>query len=332
LVKNGDRIRDVEWFGSGEPVTVAGYTIPGGLIYVGRKLATPQRSIEPSLINPTLRVDSARPDHEGRRLTYWPAYDKLAAESRAAYLEWLATGRRNPSTPVGYVFLFMYGLERRVLVDMRETDKFHPDLAPIRAEMAALLEVYGQQNYSFQSYGAGFLDVIDMMMSAANDADPVDSDPPRLSSNRWVVPLLLKIALGEFAAGQKPLPAAWAVAWAWFNPEFRLRTSATRCTAEFSTLFEKVYADAYGEGMRVTPGSTMLGLTYHAASEGIGYAKLAMKSVPDVFSLAKPTRALVSIAEEVQESLEAFSRQTSRRSQFARGTCAPTGTPRRGIE
>lgn len=308
LVKNGDRIRDVEWFSSGEQVTVAGYTIPGGLIYVGRKLAAPQRSIEPSLINPNLRVDVRAPDTMGVGLNYWPTYDSLSPESRAAYLQWLSEGRRNPDTPLGYVFLFMYGLERRVLVDMQATGSSHPDLLPIRAEMTALVELYAKRSNSFQGYARGFLDVIDMMISAGSPNGETELAPPQLSPSRWMVPLSLRIALGEFAADHRAVPADWALAWAWFNPNYRVRTVAIRCTEEFSVLFKDAYTKKYGAGLTVKPGATTIALNYYAASSGIGYAKLEMKSIPDVFSFVQPTRALDAISDEVQESLAAFSR------------------------
>jgi uncharacterized tellurite resistance protein B-like protein len=308
LAKNGDRIRYVEWFASREPVTVAGYTIPGGLIYVGRKLAAPQRSIEPSLINPSLRVDVRAPDTMGVGLSYWPTYEGLSPESRAAYLQWLAEGRRNPDTPLGYVFLFMYGLERRVLVDMQATGSSHPDLLPIRAEMTALVEIYAKRSNSFQGYARGFLDVIDMMVSSGSPAGATGLGPPALSTTRWMVPISPRIALGEFAADRLPVPADWALAWAWFNPTYRIRTVATRCTDEFSVLFKDAYTKKYGAGLTVQPGATTIGLTYYAASSGIGYAKLEMKSIPDVFSFVQPTRALDAISDEAQESLAAFSR------------------------
>ena len=61
-------------------------------------------------------MDRRRPDWEGRGLSYWPAYASIPSASRAAYLGWLADGRRFPAAPIGYVFLFFYGLERRTLV------------------------------------------------------------------------------------------------------------------------------------------------------------------------------------------------------------------------
>jgi uncharacterized tellurite resistance protein B-like protein len=311
-VKDGDRIRGVAWIGPGQSVSIAGYAIPDAMIYVGRKLSAPQRSVEPSLINPSLRVNSRQPDTEGHGLNYWPAYDQISPESRAAYLEWLARGRRNPSAPLGYVFLFMYGLERRVLVDMQGSDSLNSELVPIRAEMQALMDVYATQSYSFQSYAKGFVDVIDIMINAGRTTDTPESIPPLLAINRWEIPIDLKIAIGVFAADKDPVPAPWALAWAWFNPEIRMRTGATRCTAEFAQLFLKEYTDTFGAGMKVAPGATKIGMTYSAASAGIGSAKLGMERIPDVFTFAKPTRALTTISESVQESLESFSRYVGR--------------------
>ena len=48
---------------------------------------------------------------------HWPSYNCLDKRARAAYLTWLIEGRRNESAYIGYVFLFFYGLERRLLVD-----------------------------------------------------------------------------------------------------------------------------------------------------------------------------------------------------------------------
>lgn len=299
-------VDDAKWYGASEPVSVAGYVLPG-LVYVGAHLSTPQRPVEPSLINPKLRVNSSRPDTAGAGLDYWPSYDSIAPETRAAYLEWLAGGRRHPSAPLGFVFLFMYGLERRVLIDMQGTDQLDGELAAIRAEVAELIRVYAAESYSFQRYSRSFLEVIDMMMSATPNLTGA-STPPQLSKDRWNVPFALKVALGEFAANGTPVPAAWALVWAWFTADFRMRTGASRCTDEFAELFMLEYAERFGEGLKVTPGSTMLGLTYHAASAGIGFANLKMKNVPDVFEKTKPIRALIEIAETTQESLEGFSR------------------------
>jgi hypothetical protein len=53
---------------------------------------------------------------------YWPLYSGIDPASRAAYLHWLTGGRKAPEAYIGYVFLFFYGIERRVLVDAQASN------------------------------------------------------------------------------------------------------------------------------------------------------------------------------------------------------------------
>jgi hypothetical protein len=63
---------DTVWVGPGQSVTIGGYTIPGGMLYVGERLAAVNewRGVEPALINPRLPVDSAQPDRVGEGMPY----------------------------------------------------------------------------------------------------------------------------------------------------------------------------------------------------------------------------------------------------------------------
>ncbi|MFC5946294.1 TerB N-terminal domain-containing protein, partial [Micromonospora harpali] len=126
-------------------MTIAGYNIVGGLLYVGTHLAAPSDyMVDPALINPALPIDLRRPDWDGRGLDYWPSYSDIPPQSRAAYLAWLADGRRFPQAPIGYVFLYSYGLERRVLSDLqRDPSMAASDLPIIHQEVRRLLAVYG---------------------------------------------------------------------------------------------------------------------------------------------------------------------------------------------
>jgi hypothetical protein len=106
------------WIDPGHEVTVAGVTISGGMLYVGKGLlSVAGHSVEPALIDPSLPVARATSDHSGSTMGYWPSYSGISPQCRAAYLDWLVRGRRNPSASIGYVFLFFYGLERRALAD-----------------------------------------------------------------------------------------------------------------------------------------------------------------------------------------------------------------------
>ena len=108
---------------------------------------------------------------------------------------WLAQGRRIPDIPIGYVFLFMYGLERRVLVDIADQPDLALELVQIRAEMVELLRLYGDSGRSFSGYASQFLDVIDFLMLQA----PTAAQPqlPALTESRWLVPTSLAGSAGR---------------------------------------------------------------------------------------------------------------------------------------
>ena len=110
----------LRWIEPGERVTVAGRTITSGFFYVSDgapKLA------EASAINLRLSVRFVplecvpRPD-------YYPMYSSLTPEQRGAYIDWLARGRKDghpEERDLGFVFLFFYGIERRLLVEQKHS-------------------------------------------------------------------------------------------------------------------------------------------------------------------------------------------------------------------
>jgi uncharacterized tellurite resistance protein B-like protein len=299
--------RNAQWYGPGSDAQVAGLTLPGGMLYLGRQLATPKNINEPSLINPTLKVDTRHPDLSGTEMGYWPSYDRISPRNRGGYLTWLAGGRRSRGAAIGYVFLFFYGLERRALVDIAANPELRWELPHLRAEVVRLLDLYGE-DYSFQNYATRFLDVLDMQMAE----DGASSKPPVVNEkNRWYPPMSLRVDLGALAADGKPIPEEWALAWAWFHPEVPMRTPAWRCPEEFAALFALRYRESHGDGIKVRPGKTRIKLDYYAASAGLGDVNMKM-DVPDVFDQAAPVRRLGAVIELVTDELSAYSRYLGR--------------------
>jgi hypothetical protein len=114
------------WVPPGAPVEVAGLVLPGGMLYVGRHLPAPRGGApDPALINPHLKVDPRQPDWAASSVGYWPSYSDISPGARAAYLTWLAGGRREANVPISWPFLFFYGLERRLLVDAVQPGPAH---------------------------------------------------------------------------------------------------------------------------------------------------------------------------------------------------------------
>lgn len=295
------------WVPAGQYTSVQNHTLPGGMLYVGKRLAAANRQgPDPALINPTLPIDVRNPDTYANTTDYWPSYSTITPRARAAYLAWLAGGRRDPRAPVTWPFLFFYGLERRALVESPVDPAARADLPVIRAEVERLLSIYGG-NGSFYGYANGFLDALDALVGGRTE--PVL--PPR-TRDRWDVPFALRHGLGTFAQRGQPVPADWALAWANYSPEIGLRTPATRCPEEFEALFRIRYRAAHKDGLVLKPGKSTMRVHYQPASAGISAVRLDL-GVPEVFEQAAPIRKLALVVDDTTSSLDAYSRFVGRR-------------------
>lgn len=291
------------WIPPGHAVEVLGYRLFGGMLYIGQRLRTQSGVTEPALIDPALPVDLRRPDWDGEDLFYWPSYESITPASRAAYLTWLADGRRHPGVPLGYVFLFFYGLERRVLLDAMGGDPAaRSELPAIEDEVRRLAGLYGDGN-ALGRYCDDFLDVLVLLQNG-----PTPQPPEYGVGEPWHVPHALRLGLARFAAEGRPVPAEWALSWAWFHPGIQARTPETRCPAEFSGLFAIRYRERHGEGIVPPRDRPSLRLRYSPASAGLLGAEVDLHGVPDLLEEPICSRALKALVDGVTQELEAYSR------------------------
>lgn len=307
------------WVPPGQTVTLKEFQIPGGMIYVGKNLGAKSgyRQVEPSLIDPDLPIDAPRPDSAGSSLSYWPSYAGISPGARAAYLNWLAEGRRSPGTNVGYVFLFFYGLERRLLVDANQSEKARTEAPSIIQEVDKLLQVYGD-NGSFNGYATSFVQYARIKFLP----DTSICDPASIKRG-WEFPLSLKLGLANYAEEGKPLPSEWALAWAECDPQKWFRTPARRCRDEFSHLFAARYQKKFGEGIVLKPNKTKIKVEYRPSSGGLlGQPISEELQRPDVTALTSLLKAIHEIADECITELDAYSRLLGRRPEEANSLAA----------
>ena len=303
------------WIPPGQSTTVAGISIPGGMVYVGTTLQNPSGRSDPALIDPSKKV-AARGDHTAQNLMgYWPSYSEIFPEARHAYLQWLAGGRNDPMADIGYVFLFFYGLERRAIVDSSgngdEAKTAEMDKPAIAQEVRRLLSIYGDRNGSFKRYANDFLTVVDL----ASFTDKLYSKPVPEFTGGHELPLYLRLALGQCAVDKVPVPAALALAWVRMDPNIYLRTPATRCAAQFERLFQQKYAEMLKGGLVLAKNKTKLKFVYRAASSGMheyGEIKLTFGEIPDVAILTSPVKKLQEVAEAATSELDGYSRLLGR--------------------
>lgn len=294
------------WVPAGESITVAGLNLPGGMLYVGSGLRARYGETEPALINPKLKVTTAVVDVSLRLTDYWPGYSNITPDARRAYLQWLADGRKDPETNIGYIFLFFYGLERRVLVDARTNPAAKADIPAIRAEIHRLLGIYSASN-SFRRYATHFLSYIDAEQIPGK---AYLGDPPIITERSYELPLSLKFGLGQLAVDQQPVPGSWALTWALADPNISRRTAVTRCGIEFAQLFRQKYAEAHGAGFFLRQNKTKLQFAYQPASGGFR-GELFQQSIgdlPDVSAVKAPIQRLQAIVDACAEALDPYSR------------------------
>ena len=288
---------------------VKGRRLGDGMIHVGRFLPGISQYVtnDPALIDPGLPVDDRSPDTEGLQMGYWPSYSDIAPASRAAYLDWLAEGRPSGAY-VGYVFLFFYGIERRILYDIDRSEINSPETRALIAEVERLLKLY-RENRSFSGYASEFLSFVNCLRA---DWDVSQLEPP-LVRQGWELPLELKLGLGSIVAAGDPLPASWALSWLRLSPETSLRTPAMRCPDEFNDLFTLRYQEAHGSGMKIPRNKTSLTHFYRPASASFSHpVRLGAGELPDVTRLKRPIRRLQRLAETVANDLDQYSRWVGR--------------------
>lgn len=296
------------WVPPGEVISVAGVSIPGGMVYVGSFLTAASGGPDPALLDPTKPVNLAGKYVE-RSMAYWPSYSDIDPRSRGAYLNWLADGRKDPAADVGYVFLFFYGLERRFITDNMTNPGAETEQLQIADELRRLLSIYGKE-YSFRRYAEALLNWISMPKLAGR---LYEQPVPKLERG-WELPPYLRLALGLAASARAPIPAHLACAWAMLEPTCPLRTPATRCPELFAKAFAEKYRDAFGDGLVLQKNRTKVKFEYQAASSGFRGAKLRLNygDIPDVTALTAPVKKIAAVSEDAMKVLDAYSRFLSK--------------------
>jgi tellurite resistance protein len=271
------------------------------MVYVGSAFATPDNSN--CLINPKLSVAS-HADRGGSMMGYWPSYSSIHPRERRAYLDWLASGRQDKEIGIGYVFLFFYGLERRLFIDgaVEEIDV-------IAGETRRLLSLYGH-NHSFKGYATRLLDTLSITKWQAGLPLTVSLD-----GRQWYeLPNSLKMQIGYKIAKKEALSADEALMWVVCAPETSLRTPVTRCFEEFKSLWTIEFSKAYPDGLKVPEPKTRLTLSYRAAMgfSGTISTNFEGKSLPDITNIKAPLNKLRLLVELCTEALDPYSRYLGR--------------------
>ena len=290
------------WVQKARSVTIAGYSVTDGMVYVGKNLTRQDGyGRENCLIDPDLPVATEPSNAERIQISYYPSYSTLDPASRRAYLQWLTGGKGEPGAYIGYVFLYFYGLERRLLLDSAVDER-----EALIAEVERLRSIYAH-NGSFDGYSRQLLDAVGLVQPHGKFYGAL----PPLERRGWEVPLVdvVKLAIGQLVAEDKPISASWMLAWTITDPNTHLRTPASRAPEEFHQLFCERFATKFPDGFKMDAPKRRLNYNYRAASATFRVdLSSAIGDLPDITSLSAPLTKMRKLAEECIEVLDPYSR------------------------
>lgn len=289
------------WLSEAAEVRVAGRTATIGMVYYGTPSAYDPKH-DKSRIDPSLPIDP-RGDLEGTTLSYWQSYERFDPRARWTYLDWLEGGRADPNIPIGYVFVFFYGLEQRLLVDDAKED-----VAAIFSEVRRLLSIYGEQ-YSFQGYAS-------KLLALATIYEPREDEAPTVASTQSYdieLPLDVRVRLGRRLRDDRPFDADDALCWLLALPDVYLRTPGQRCFYELLEIWRIRFFVRNPDGLRVRRPKSKIRYEYRAASGA--FNKTITVDLPDISGTSAPLAGLRTILDGCMEDLSAYSRLLGREPQ-----------------
>lgn len=296
------------WRATDETVEIAGVQITGGLFYLGKARPGDAWSQEKCLIDPALPVATSGADPAGTTLSYWPAYRELSSGARRSYIDWLAGGRSAPEAGIGYVFIFFYGLERRLFVDQA-----FDEIDAILDEVRRLLATYGE-NHSFRAYATSLMEAAELVRETEIARPPCSPESRYLN---YEMSLSVRRYLGALLTAQTAFDADDALLWLMSLPDTYLRTPGTRCFDEMSALWRIRFTQRHPTGLKIRAPKTRLSGAYRAAS-GLFEVTISLGDLPDIAAVSAPLSGLRDLLTGCMDDLDPYSRLLGRKPE-ARG-------------
>jgi hypothetical protein len=268
------------WRGPGQAVTVAGLTISGGLVYIGPEGGRSDGR-GASAIDPSLAV--AASSASAPPLGYWPSYAGISPEGRRRYLEWLSSGSQDPGADIGYVFLYFYGLERRLILE----SPGHEEMRALLTELHRLRSVYAG-NHSFDGYSRCLVDVTSYLLDPAGAI----AAAAELTARPGERPLAVTVAIAKQVASGRPLGCDLACAALFGLPEFAsdLRSVKDAGLSTLKGLLTTRFSSTFPDGYRAyARKDSHFCLYYRGAASGLQAeltGRAGLQGLPDPATLA----------------------------------------------
>jgi hypothetical protein len=275
---------------------VAGTTVSDGMLYVGNP-GDASGHFDGCVVDPKLPLGSSA---EAGPLGYWPSYQSISPDCRKLYLEWLGSGKRSADIDIGFVFLYFYGLERRLMVDTLSA----AEVDALSLELQRLRSLYGG-NRSFNGYSGRLLDAVTFL----RDATGRDNSAfiPDLATAGGEMSLPLKLAIAREVVAGRVLGFELAASALLGLPGFWAshRQVLDHARQPFLHVLRTRFASAFPAGFLVrNRKDSQLVVRYRGATAGLNIdlaAKAGLSGLPDPETLT--WTKLVTLADGIAREL-----------------------------
>ena len=252
----------VIWHPPGSAPNIAGYTVGGGMLYLGTASSNP---IDVCVIDTEAEVGGGLP--EEAQEPRWISYADMSPHSRLDYVRWLAAGKCDPLADAGYLRLYLLGLERRLIVE-RATG-LERDL--ILGEVLRFQTCYGGYP-SLAEAARRLADAAEALRLLDGEA-VVGGYEPELDVPLGSMPPLLGLTLAMQVEAGCPLNFSLAIAGFIGLPGHVVPRNAfviDRARKEFLEAFRKRFNQRFPEGWRLRKvKGPRIKLNYEVALTGV---------------------------------------------------------------
>ncbi|MBL8745824.1 MAG: TerB N-terminal domain-containing protein [Phycisphaerae bacterium] len=252
----------MRWFGPGTTLRAAGFNIKDPCVYASEGTDQRFNAEDPSEI--FLDAAVRKPTGPAPDMGYWPWFSRIAPEQRFLYLHWLASGKATLPREEGHLFLYYYGLERRLLADGQ-------DRALVLREVIRLRRLDdhrrgAKEGASFRRYTTAFLWF--QVASAPETFDARSLGVVCEMTESWHEEIL-PAALSWFLHHKLPVPSSIAFRVAQADARSIQSVVTKRVGEKFTDLFSKRFAEKFGNGMAIKASKRPRRFTYRPASAGL---------------------------------------------------------------
>jgi tellurite resistance protein len=283
---------------------VQGFKIPDGMVFVGTELSEVKPGGEmpdPCLINPRLPVSGLR---EG--MGYWPSYSQISPGDRRTYLQWLSGGRKDPAVDLGYVFLFFYGLERRILFDWRIGGVPRGEVGLLGEELKRVRSIYADGSSSFDRYSNSLLMILKALQYDGNPKGLLPDASPGKRTRAGTE--AMDLGLSALTSDGENLDGQWAFQWYLHMNEVRLKKAPQRCPEMFRRAFLGRFEEKYPEGLKLATEDREYQIRRSPASAGLRREDMTRIPVPGLkqFKPGRQRSKVKKIGDQAQELISGY--------------------------